>query len=114
MVNVTSITALNGGFSTPAYTGSKAAANCQTKAFARKYGKDNITVNAILPGGVDTPMNSYMSRERVNSMADHVPLGRVSEPIDVARVAMFLTQENLYITGQEIISDGGGSLGKLR
>ena len=49
VVNVTSVLGINGIYSTPAYTGSKAAAICQTKAFAKKYGKDNITFNSIAP-----------------------------------------------------------------
>lgn len=107
IVNVTSVTGVNGAYSTPGYTSSKAAAICQTKAFAKKYGKDNITVNSIAPGMVDTPMKIDATPEEYAFIARITPLGRVAQPIDVARVVMFFAQENLFVTGQNLIVDGG-------
>jgi 3-oxoacyl-[acyl-carrier protein] reductase len=105
--NITSITGLNGAYSTPAYTSSKAAAICQTKAFAAKYGKDNIIVNSIAPGMVDTPMKIDATPEEHEAVARATTLGRVGQPIDIARVAMFLVQENLFMTGQILTVAGG-------
>jgi len=105
--NVTSITGLTGGYSTPAYTSSKAAAICQTKAFAAKYGRDNIIVNSIAPGMVDTPMKIDATPEEHEAVARATTLGRVGQPIDVARVAMFLVQEHLFMTGQILTVAGG-------
>jgi 3-oxoacyl-[acyl-carrier protein] reductase len=110
IVNVTSVTGVTGEYSTPAYTASKAAAICQTKAFARKYAADNITVNSISPGMVDTPMKIDSPPEEFEYVASITPLGRVAQPVDIARVAMFLAQENLFITGQNIIADGGAHI----
>ena len=110
IVNITSVTAISASYSSPAYTGSKAAAICQTMAFCRRYGKDNITVNSISPGMVNTPMKTNSPKEEFEMVAKMTPLGRVAEPIDIARVAMFLAQENLFISGQNIVADGGSTL----
>ena len=110
IVNVTSVTGVNGAYSTPGYTSSKAAAICQTKAFAKKYGKDNITVNSIAPGMVDTPMKIDATPEEYQFVAKKTPLGRVAQPIDVARVVMFFAQESLFVTGQNLVVDGGSTV----
>lgn len=111
IVNNTSVTGISGTYSTPAYCGSKAAAICQTKSFALKYGKDNITVNAIAAGMVDTPMKIDATEEERAFVAEFTPLGHVAQPIEVARVMLFLAQENLFVTGQCITVDGGASIG---
>ncbi|SHI12195.1 3-oxoacyl-[acyl-carrier protein] reductase [Sporobacter termitidis DSM 10068] len=110
IVNVTSVTGVNGAYSTPGYTASKAAAICQTKAFAKKYGKDNIAVNSIAPGMVDTPMKIDATPEEYAAVAGITPLGRVAQPVDIARAAMFFAQENLFVTGQNLIVDGGSNI----
>jgi NAD(P)-dependent dehydrogenase (short-subunit alcohol dehydrogenase family) len=110
IVNVTSVTGVNGAYSTPGYTSSKAAAICQTKAFAKKYGKDNITVNSIAPGMVDTPMKIDATPAEHAFVAEKTPLGRVAQPIDVARAVMFFAQEHLFVTGQNLIVDGGSTV----
>ena len=106
IVNITSVTAVGGVYSSPAYTSSKAAANTQTMAFAKKYGRDNIIVNAIMPGMVNTPMKTPSPPEEFEAVARSSTLGRVGEPIDIARVAMFFAQENLFVTGQTLIVSG--------
>ena len=108
IVNVTSITGMNGAYSSPAYTSSKAAAICQTMSFARKYGKYNIMVNSIAPGMVNTPMKTNSPPEEFAAVAKMSPLGRVVEPVDVARLAMYLSSESLFLTGQNIVINGGG------
>ena len=90
IVNVTSVLAVNGAYSTPGYTASKGAANTQTKAFATKYGPDNITVNSIGPGMVDTPMKYDSPPEEFQMVKEKTPLGRVAQPIDIARVVFVL------------------------
>lgn len=110
IVNVTSVTGITGMYSTPAYTSSKAAAICQTKAFAKKYGADNITVNGIAPGMVDTPMKIDATPEEYAAVASITPLGHVCQPIEVARVALFFAQENLFVTGETLVVDGGSNL----
>jgi len=110
IVNVSSVLGFNGAYSTPGYTASKAGAICQTKAFAMKYGKDNITVNAIAPGMVETPMKIDASPEEYAAVISGTPLGRVAQPIDVARAVLFFAQENLFVSGQTLIVDGGATI----
>lgn len=110
IVNVTSVTGVTAAYSSPAYTSSKAAAICQTKSFAKKYGRYNITVNSIAPGMVNTPMKANSPPEEFAAVAEMSPLGRVAEPIDVARVALFFSQEHLFVSGQNIIVDGGATV----
>lgn len=110
VVNVTSVTGVTAAYSSPAYTASKAAAICQTKAFAKKYGKHNITVNSIAPGMVDTPMKTNSTPEEFAAVAKMSALGRVGQPMDVARLALFLSQEQLFVSGQNIIVDGGSTM----
>jgi 3-oxoacyl-[acyl-carrier protein] reductase len=110
IVNITSVTGLNGGYSTPAYTASKAAAICQTKSFARHCGQYNITVNSVAPGMVDTPMKIGAPPEEFALVASKTPLGRVAQPVDIARAALFFAQEHLFVTGQTLIVDGGSQI----
>lgn len=110
IVNTTSVTGIRGTYSTPAYTASKAGAICQTKAFAMKYGKDNITVNAIAPGMIDTPMKIDATPREYEIVANKTPLGRVASALDMARVILFFAQENLFVTGQCLTCDGGANL----
>jgi NAD(P)-dependent dehydrogenase (short-subunit alcohol dehydrogenase family) len=110
IVNVTSVLGINGAYCTPGYTASKAGAICQTKAFAKKYGRDNITVNAIAPGMMETPMKIDSPPEEYAAVAKFTPLGRVAQPIDAARVVLFFAQENLFVSGQTLIVDGGSTV----
>ena len=100
IVNVTSILGISPGFETPAYSGSKAAAISQTAAFAKKYGEYNITVNALAPGMINTPMKIDSTPEEFRICAEAATLKRIAEPIDIARVVLFFAQENLLVTGQ--------------
>jgi NAD(P)-dependent dehydrogenase (short-subunit alcohol dehydrogenase family) len=110
IVNVTSVLGVTAIFEAPAYSASKAAAINQTKAFAKKYGRDNITFNALAPGMIDTPMKIDATPEEYVAVAEQTPLGRIAQPIDVARVALFFAQENLFVSGQNIIIDGGSTV----
>jgi NAD(P)-dependent dehydrogenase (short-subunit alcohol dehydrogenase family) len=110
IVNTTSVTGIHGNYSTPAYTASKAGAITQTKAFAMKYGKDGITVNAIAPGMVDTPMKIDATPREYEIVASKTPLGRVATALDMARIILFFAQENLFVTGQCLTCDGGSDL----
>lgn len=110
IVNVSSVTAFNGGVGSAAYVASKAGIIAQTKSFARKFGPDNIIINTVCPGMIDTPMHKATPKEQFELVARAVPLRRVGKPIDVAKLILFLVQEDLYMTGETIAVDGGGSM----
>ena len=108
IVNVSSVTAFSGGVGTAAYVASKAGSIVQTKAFARKFGPDGITVNCVAPGMVETPMHTTTPKEHFAMAAKGSLFGRVAQPLDIARIILFLAQENLFMTGETLCDNGGG------
>lgn len=114
IVTVSSLAALRpiaGGVGAP-YVAAKAAVIGYTLALADQLGADGVTVNAIAPGSIDTPL----TREHYDDMDDplahaKLPLRRFGTPEDVAGVAEFLcTPLSDYVTGQVICVDGGQSI----
>lgn len=102
-----------------AYATSKAALVGFTKAVAREAADNNITVNAICPGYVRTPMVEDMARQSdpecperaISAIANAVPLKRLADPKEIGELAAFLScDESSYITGTQIVIDGGSTL----
>jgi NAD(P)-dependent dehydrogenase (short-subunit alcohol dehydrogenase family) len=96
------------------YAVTKAAALALARQVARDFAGDRIRVNALCPGWVDTPFNepawrAYGGRERfLESVPQLVPLGRISTPEEIARLACFLlSEEAAYVTGHAFVADGG-------
>jgi NAD(P)-dependent dehydrogenase (short-subunit alcohol dehydrogenase family) len=81
-----------------------------TRAMAASYGRDRIRVNAICPGTIRTRLTAdIIDRvEREAAEGRQIPLGRVGEPEDIARCALFLaSDDSSWISGTEIVVDGG-------
>jgi len=80
-----------------------------TKALARELGPDNILVNAVAPGYVDTEMTrKNIPPDECERLRGDIPLQRFAAPVEIARLVRFLiSDENSYITGQSIVIDGG-------
>lgn len=102
-----------------AYATSKAALVGFTKAMAREVADKNIRVNAICPGYVMTPLVEGMAKQSdpedpsraIKAIADAVPLGRLADPREIGELAAFLgSAESSYITGTQIVIDGGSTL----
>ena len=94
------------------YSLSKAAIDKLTKALARDLAKDQITVNCIAPGWINTwrNRNDFKNEEDMKSRGKHVPIGRVGQPSDFAGITLLLCSDaGEYITGQTIFVDGGMS-----
>jgi 3-oxoacyl-[acyl-carrier protein] reductase len=92
------------------YSVSKAGVICLAKQLARELGCHNITVNAVAPGRIDTPMIQIASREENEKFRLQTPLGRLGTPADVANAVVFLaSDEASFITG-EIVDVNGGLL----
>jgi NAD(P)-dependent dehydrogenase (short-subunit alcohol dehydrogenase family) len=103
IVNISSLAGLYGREYESIYCVSKAGVSNLTRALAVEYGKYNIRINAINPSTVETSMNPLK-----DTFIKDTPLGRNATPLEVARVAVFLSSEDSsYITGQNIIVDGG-------
>ena len=91
-----------------AYTASKGALISLTRSMAIVYAKDHIRANIIHPGPVDTPMQKEWDEETKKEISAWVPLGRLASAEDIANCGLFLaSEESAYITGTEIIVDGG-------
>ena len=105
IVNVSSVAGLEATFASMAYGATKWAVRGMTKIAALELGKNNIRVNSIHPGLINTEMTSEFDKQK---MVRGIPLGREAEPSEVAAVALFLASEEAsYCTGQEFTVDGG-------
>jgi len=110
IVNTSSLIAVFGGVTVPAYAATKGGLTQLTKAMCNDLGKYGIRVNAIGPGWVKTGMTKALreNTERFQAISDRIPLGRWADPEDLAGLAVFLASEaSAYITGQVHFIDGG-------
>jgi NAD(P)-dependent dehydrogenase (short-subunit alcohol dehydrogenase family) len=92
------------------YSVSKAGVWMLSKVMAVELGSANITVNAIGPGFIDTPMTAEIQKNSdfVRRVTRRIPLGRIGEAVDVANTALFLaSEEGRYYTGSILHPDGG-------
>jgi 3-oxoacyl-[acyl-carrier protein] reductase len=95
------------------YAASKGAINAFTRALAIELASRNVTVNAIAPGFIETTLSAAV-RAKAGDIIEkkYVPMKRLGQPEDIAKVAVFLASDDAaYITGQVIVVDGGLSLG---
>lgn len=108
IVNVSSIYALVGSGASAAYQASKAAVHMLTKTAAVQYASDNIRINSVHPGIIDTPMIADMTEDRYNILVSGTPMGRLGSPDEVANGVVFLASDDAsFITGTELVIDGG-------
>lgn len=111
IVNISSYTAQIGqGFNH--YSASKGAVRAISKAAATTFGRDGVRVNALFPGIIETPMTQSLStsQDLLGRLIQATPLQRLGKPIDIANAALFLaSDESSYMTGAELIIDGGFS-----
>lgn len=99
-----------------AYTTSKHALVGLIKTLALEYGKYNVLCNTVSPGFVDTLMfQTNNSLEKRNELAQKTALNRLAKPQDIANMVYFLgSNNNTYVTGQDIIVDGGFMAGSYQ
>lgn len=98
------------------YSASKGALEAMVRSLALDHGRDNIRINNILPGAVDTPMFARLGGEEASSaVARFTPLGRLGRSDDVGDVAVWLSSDEArFITGQSLLVDGGFALPGMR
>src|SRR3546814_11509811 len=97
-----------GTYKGTAYHASKGAVRIMSKATAIEYGRQNVRVNSIYPGNIETPIIANMSAEEREATNELIPIGRWGRPEDIANAALFLaSDEASYITGAELSVDGG-------
>ncbi|MBA1205405.1 SDR family oxidoreductase [Pseudomonas capeferrum] len=107
LINLSSTAALTGDG--PAhYCTSKAAVMGLTRSIARELAPHGIRVNTLVPGPTNTPMMAGIPEDYMQALLKNVPLGRMCETDEIARVAVFLASEDAsFITGQNIAVNGG-------
>lgn len=121
IVNVSSVHAIQTSANIAAYATSKGGLLALTRAMAIEFAPDNVRVNAVLPGAVDTPMlRAGLSRghagpgdilERLDNLARRTVNGRIGQPQEIARAIYFLADEDQssFMTGQALVIDGGAT-----
>jgi 3-oxoacyl-[acyl-carrier protein] reductase len=108
IINLTSVVAQSGNVGQVNYISSKSGVIGFTKAVAREYASRNITVNAVAPGFIETPMTAALNEMARNAMLEQIPLKRPGTDLDVAYAVAFLASDEAgYITGQVINVNGG-------
>lgn len=121
IVNVSSVHAVQTSVNIAAYAASKGGLLALTRAMAIEFAPDNIRVNAILPGAVDTPMlRAGLGRghvghgdmqSRLDNLARKTVNGRVGQPAEIAHAIFFLAdhEQSSFMTGQAMVVDGGAT-----
>lgn len=108
IINIASVSGIEGKSGSLAYGSSKSAIIFATKTMASELGKYDIRVNSVSPGFIETDMWLGRSDDLVSSMIKETPLQRQGKPEEVANAILFLASDlSSYITGQNIVVDGG-------
>ena len=97
------------------YSASKGALHNLTKNIAREYGKYGIRINTLVPGFFPAEQNKkILSEDRIKTIIDHTPMGRFGSPEDLYGPCIFLcSPASLFVTGTEIVVDGGFNATKI-
>jgi len=111
IINISSQMGIVGSDAThPAYNASKGAVRTFTKSIAIQYAKDNIRCNSVHPGPIATPMADaiFDDPQKLESVRSKIPMGRIGKPEEVATGVLYLaSDESSYVTGAELVIDGG-------
>lgn len=108
IINISSVVGAMGNMGQTNYAAAKAGIFGFSKSLAREVGSRNITVNCVAPGFIDTDMTRSLAEEFQQNLIQHVPLGRLGRPEEVASAVAFLASSAAgYITGTTLHVNGG-------
>src|SRR6266436_672170 len=108
IINISSVAAEHVNLGQTNYAASKGAINAFTRALAVELASRGVTVNGVAPGFIETDMSEAVRNKAGDLLKKFIPMRRVGQPDDIARVAVFLAgPESSYVTGQVLIVDGG-------
>lgn len=112
IINIGSVVGAIGNAGQVNYAASKAGVVGFTKSLAREVGSRGITVNCVAPGFIDTDMTRALSEEQRTALAQHIPLGKLGQPEDIAVAVAFLASPRArYVTGETLHVNGGMFMG---
>jgi len=108
IINITSPSAITGRAGQTNYSASKGGIISFTKSLSKEMARLGITVNAVCPGIISTPMIENLDQETKNNLLTMIPMGKFGKPEDIASMVLFLASKKAeYITGQILTVDGG-------
>ncbi|EAR62701.1 acetoacetyl-CoA reductase [Neptuniibacter caesariensis] len=108
IVNISSLNGEKGQFGQANYSAAKAGIYGFTKAIALEGARKGVTVNAVSPGYIDTPMVRQVPENVLNAIVEGIPVGRLGQPEEIARAVTFLTADDAgFITGTNLSVNGG-------
>ncbi|AIC10602.1 3-oxoacyl-ACP reductase FabG [Xylella fastidiosa] len=108
IINIASVVGVTGNAGQANYAAAKAGVIGFTKSLAKEVGPRGITVNVVAPGFIDTDMTRVLSEGLRNDILNHVPLGHLGDPVDIAHAVAFLAAPAArYITGETLHVNGG-------
>lgn len=108
IINISSVVGATGNMGQANYAAAKAGIFGFSKSLAREVGSRNITVNCIAPGFVQTDMTRALSDKQQQGLIQHVPLGRLGKPEEIASAVAFIASPDAgYITGATLHVNGG-------
>ena len=108
IVNITSVVGVMGNPGQANYVASKAGVIGLTKSLAQELAARNVTVNAVAPGFIATPMTDVLNDKQKEAILGRVPAGKLGSPEDIAAAVLYLASEEAgYVTGQTLHVNGG-------
>jgi 3-oxoacyl-[acyl-carrier protein] reductase len=108
IINISSIVASTGNPGQANYAAAKAGLIGLTKSLAAETARRGITVNAVAPGMINTPMTQALTEAQQTALQGQIPTGRLGEPEDIAAGTIYLaSDEAAYVTGQTLHINGG-------